>query len=534
MYSHQKKLIINIERQLQSWQQTTDQMISITAINHFLSSVKLTGRIVGLIGISQCAKDLLVKLEKIKTTSLSSKTASLLLSPLEACTNISEEHTEPIAHLRTGEEPLIVLVDEDVTLLAYLKSEMEKQGWMVIATVNPHKALEAFYKMEPDCFITDINMALGANKSMFHLIQKKITEAFIPTIVMSSSDEEGFRKMCFKFGADDFIIKPFHLEEFLLRVEQKLKRREQVKHMLLIDEMTGIYNRKYLVEAFERSIQELERYTTPFSFALLDLDHFKKINDTYGHVTGDVVLKEFTKFISENCRHGDVLVRYGGEEFIMMLPKTTLSQAEVVVNRLLETFSKEIFTFERERFHVTFSAGLVEVTNPVKPWRYWLSLADDALYEGKRNGRNQVVVKNEHNNLSSNRPKVHMTIVENDDLVSSILKSYVKKHFADEYVDLHVHTFKCAKQFLSQIKEDYHPHLLIIDADMPHFDGYEALRMMSKENLLEQYTIVMLIDDQNKECIAKALRLGADDYLSKPFSIQDFHTRLKQYIHRLQ
>lgn len=535
MLSYQKELIQKIEHQYEAWHNEA-AFISRRELIDFLSSVRVTGKMVGLEGISQCARDLLSHLRDGQKEQFLNKDVFQFLAPLEACALLQNriEEVDPRHLDRSGEEPLVVIVDEDVTLLSYLKSEMEKQGWMVIATVNPHKALHAFYKMEPDCLIADFQMTNETDQEVFRLLRRKINEKYIPAIVMSTIDTNEVRTLAYANGADDFIAKPFHIEEFLIRVEQKLIRREQIKRMLLIDELTGVYNRDYLYEVFAICINDFERNGSPFSMVILDLDHFKAVNDTYGHLVGDKVLKSFTNILEHNSRHSDVLMRYGGEEFVLILPSTTAEQAQGIVHRLSKLFSEQTFEVEKERFQVTFSAGIVEINDRAKPLTYWFSLADAALYDGKKNGRNIITIGNDEMIKDLNKLELCMTIVEDDDLISSILKSHIKKQVKEDWFDIKVEEYRNAGDFLAVAHERHEKQFLILDAELAENEGLQVLQELKEADKLDDYTVVMLIDEENEESIAKSLRLGADDYITKPFSIHDFHVRLQNYIHRLK
>lgn len=119
-------------------------------------------------------------------------------------------------------------------------------------------------------------------------------------------------------GADDFIQKPIDLEEFAVRIERHLQRKQIYDQSVLLDELTNLYNRRYLKVVYDRSMEEWKRNNQQFSIAILDIDYFKKINDRYGHVTGDLVLSTFALFLAENTRSNDLVFRYGGEEFIIL------------------------------------------------------------------------------------------------------------------------------------------------------------------------------------------------------------------------
>jgi len=156
------------------------------------------------------------------------------------------------------------------------------------------------------------------------------------------------------------------------------------------DGLTGIFNRNYfetkLIEEFDRHI----RYNRPLSMIMIDIDHFKKINDTYGHQAGDFILKKLATLIDERIRTIDIVSRYGGEEFCCLLPETTIDSAMALAEFLRIGVETEIFQFKDKRLRITISQGVSEINSDVDSAEALLKLADDALYESKKNGRNRI------------------------------------------------------------------------------------------------------------------------------------------------
>jgi len=156
------------------------------------------------------------------------------------------------------------------------------------------------------------------------------------------------------------------------------------------DGLTGIFNRRYfetkLTEEFDRHV----RYDRPLSLIMIDIDHFKKINDTYGHQAGDFILKKLATLIDERIRTIDIVSRYGGEEFCCLLPETTIDSAMALAEFLRIGVETEIFQFKDKRLRITMSQGVSEINSDVDSAEALLKLADDALYESKRMGRNRI------------------------------------------------------------------------------------------------------------------------------------------------
>ena len=156
------------------------------------------------------------------------------------------------------------------------------------------------------------------------------------------------------------------------------------------DDLTKVANRRYIMEVMEFEVGRSHRYKTPLCAALLDIDHFKSINDTYGHHVGDDVLKHVAKLYQEGMRKMDMVGRYGGEEFVLVLPHTHISAAKQVLERLRKTTEAQVFENMLDR-QVTVSIGLAELSDS-EAMDDFLKRADDVLYEAKRSGRNRIVM----------------------------------------------------------------------------------------------------------------------------------------------
>ena len=188
------------------------------------------------------------------------------------------------------------------------------------------------------------------------------------------------------------------LETLNLSLEQKVKdRTEQIENLLRTDQLTGCFNRRYLIEKMPQEIKKALRYKKSLSLIMCDLDHFKKVNDTYGHQIGDLVLKEFVRCINEACRNDiDWVARYGGEEFIIVMPETDLEGAGFLAERIRSAIAEKSIAFDSQEIHITVSFGVTGFNTSTPPERisieYLIKEADRCLYRAKEEGRNRVVI----------------------------------------------------------------------------------------------------------------------------------------------
>jgi diguanylate cyclase (GGDEF)-like protein len=159
------------------------------------------------------------------------------------------------------------------------------------------------------------------------------------------------------------------------------------------DSLTGVYNRKFLENQLENELKRFKRGLRPFSLIMLDIDFFKNINDTYGHLCGDFVLKSLTSSVLSTIRSTDILARYGGEEFFCLLPETNIESAIHLAETLRKVIENKTFTFQGITIQLTISLGVTAMHEEINSSEALLKNADDALYEAKRTGRNKVITK---------------------------------------------------------------------------------------------------------------------------------------------
>jgi diguanylate cyclase len=189
---------------------------------------------------------------------------------------------------------------------------------------------------------------------------------------------------------DEMIQARQEVQEAENRIHALESKLEQMSELVREDQLTGSLNRRGLDDVFEREVARSERRHTPFCIAMLDLDDFKKLNDTHGHLAGDEALVHLVKVVKETLRTMDVIARFGGEEFLIMLPDTPLEEATQTVTRVQRELTKQIFMHNNERLLITFSAG-VALRAPNEDQAALIKRADDALYKAKRAGKNRVV-----------------------------------------------------------------------------------------------------------------------------------------------
>jgi two-component system cell cycle response regulator len=252
----------------------------------------------------------------------------------------------------------------------------------IFEAVNGEEALALIKKENFNIIITDLHMPVMDGFELVKNIRMKIPIEEMPILVLSSDSENLTLIKTLKIGANDFILKNFKKEEFFVRLNNLLDVYDTInlyKTKMYIDPLTGAYNRLYL-EIIKSEINQWSKYTV----IMIDIDHFKRINDTYGHLKGDEVLKHFVKVIKSNIRKNDYLIRYGGEEFLIILPEADKKVAVKILQKIKVKLLASKFDLK-----YTFSAGVadedMDLIDKIK-------LADERLYKAKENGRDQFVL----------------------------------------------------------------------------------------------------------------------------------------------
>jgi len=289
--------------------------------------------------------------------------------------------------------------DEDFSTIQQILNKHEQ------LRLNRVKSIQgAFDLLEKDHFdliFLDYLLPDGTGLEFLEKVNTKGLET--PVVVITGQGDELIASRIIQAGAYDYLPKNKASDKALLRIianaleKASLKRemhraQKKLAEMSMRDELTGLFNRRYFAEALDREISGAERYGHGLALCIIDLDHFKIVNDTRGHLCGDRVLKQFGRLLAKSIRKYDVACRYGGEEFAIILPDTSLERAVALCERFRERVKAFEFTWEDQNLHITASIG-VTARHPEggTGGEKLLELADKALYQAKRQGRDRVV-----------------------------------------------------------------------------------------------------------------------------------------------
>lgn len=293
---------------------------------------------------------------------------------------------------------LLLVVDDVPTNLKVVGSILSREGYVMTYAISGKQALERLEAACPDLVLLDLMMPGMSGIEVCRVIKANAAYAELPIIFLTASQEQEHLVDAFDAGAIDYVTKPFQAPELLARVKTHLKLKfttdrlrqalDEVQQMVSMDTLTGVFNRRYLFQAAAQELARTRRYGSSFAVVMLDVDHFKQVNDTYGHLSGDAVLKEVANTIGQQLRSSDVLGRYGGEEFAIILPETSGSQAVQVGERIRQQLEALTFQVDSYAIQVTVSIGIGSYTAPTDSVDVIFKRADQALYFAKASGRN--------------------------------------------------------------------------------------------------------------------------------------------------
>ncbi|MGG1660814.1 response regulator [Brevibacillus sp. NRS-1366] len=539
MMKYRETLLFHIHKQLEAWF-AQDGPISHDDLYRFLHSLKGTSGTIGLSDLSDLSQTLLEQMDEMPAKEWhSNEWRAFLLELIALC---YKQHPEQEVLLEDPtlkrencyeNQPLVLILDDDVTLLMYLKENLEKLNWSVIATVYPDKALDFFHDMNPDCLILDLNIPETGGFQVMQTLSEKIKKQYVPTTVISIDCDRQTRFRAYRLGADDVMCKPLDIEELAVRLERQLGRKRWMDRILFLDELTGVYNRNSLGDTYQRLLTDALRTATPFSLGFLDIDHFKSVNDTHGHLIGDKVLCRFASFIQTSAEKNDILFRYGGEEFLLLMPRTTAQEAKLRLEQMLDSFCSLSFDSPGGLFSLSFSAGVVQIEGSEKSFPYWVEAADTALYSAKNLGRRRIEVAASTGAPEAPNVKLKVAIIDDDSMIRTMLADSVQASF-DGWMHADIQLFQDGEAFFSN---SWHlgpeSYLVILDGIMPKMDGLEVLQKIKTLPHAKRYTVIMLTGRTEEQDIVRALQLGADDYMTKPFSMRELEARIKRLVKRV-
>lgn len=288
-------------------------------------------------------------------------------------------------------EPFRVLVIDDEPQIAELHaSVLEEYGMSVQVIHNPAVVVEVMRDFRPELVLMDMYMAGCTGQELSMIIRQMPEYVSIPIIYLSSETDMIKQQSALSVGADGFLVKPINSHELVSSVSVRAERMRTLRALMVRDSLTGLFNHTATKQFLESALANARRLNRTVCFAMIDLDYFKSVNDTYGHPVGDQVLLALSRVLRQQLRQNDLVGRFGGEEFAVVLLDVNIQKAHEILDTLREDFCSIKFWANDAEFSVTFSAGVAQFPGCDEADDL-CEEADKALYVAKRNGRNQVV-----------------------------------------------------------------------------------------------------------------------------------------------
>ena len=284
----------------------------------------------------------------------------------------------------------VVIAEDDPTLGQFYQLTLEHAGMEVRVIDSPETMLNELAGLTADIIVMDLYLGNCTGLELSQIIRQFPAYTTVPILFLSTESRITLQLEARHLGADDFLVKPLKPDQLILAVTSRAQRYRDLKKLTDRDSLTGLLNHTNILRALDREISAAARTKTHVVMAMVDIDHFKKVNDTYGHAVGDQVILKVTHLIRNRLRRVDHVGRYGGEEFAVVMPNTEMDAALVILEELRESCAAMIHESEQGPFSVTFSVG-VAAFPAIKNSTDVTQAADEALYKAKRGGRNQIV-----------------------------------------------------------------------------------------------------------------------------------------------
>lgn len=305
-----------------------------------------------------------------------------------------ENTLENMLSLQLSEPYRVLIVDDDEDLAARYSLVLRNSQMQVQTLSDPRQLFEVMHAFNPEMVLLDMNMPDFTGIELAQMLRLNDEWLRVPIIYLSAETDINRQMAALLKAGDDFITKPISDSALTTAVFSRVQRARSLSMALSRDSLTGLLKHADIKEQVALEVERAQRSGKPASVVMLDLDHFKRVNDTYGHAAGDNVIRALANLMRQRLRRIDSIGRYGGEEFVAVLPDCPAQQARRIFDEVRQRFSALSFHAGSRTFSVTLSAGISE-TDAASGGGVVLERADQALYGAKHNGRNQVKIADE-------------------------------------------------------------------------------------------------------------------------------------------
>ncbi len=302
---------------------------------------------------------------------------------------------DKLDHITTNKQPepyRVLIIDDEQDMTAMYNMFLRRDGIDTVAINDPMHIMQPLHDFRPDLILMDLYMPHCNGLELASVIRQQETFVGIPIVFLSAETNLEQQLIAMNRGGDDFLTKPIDSSHLISIVNARAQRSRDLRASMIRDSLTGLLNHTTTKEALHREVLYASRRKSTISFAMIDLDKFKSVNDTYGHTVGDRVIKSLSRILQQRLRKTDIIGRYGGEEFAVMLPDTEGKHAVNVLDEIRNDFSLIRQQAEEQEFSVTFSCGIADFPSYADA-SIINKVADEALYEAKNRGRNCIILR---------------------------------------------------------------------------------------------------------------------------------------------
>lgn len=301
--------------------------------------------------------------------------------------------TAQLLERATAPAERVLIVDDDADLAAHIQLTLMAAGMVAEVLSQPADILSVLSRFRPELVLMDLHMPRYSGTELAGVIRQYDQYANLPIVYLSAETDPVRQLRAIRGGADDFLLKPVADVQLVVSVRARVARSRQLKDWIQRDSLTGLLRHAAVKSAYMEQIARVRDANHPTTVVMLDIDHFKHVNDTYGHPVGDRVIAAMGVLLRQRLRHTDIIGRYGGEEFLIVLPDCPLDNAVGIMEALRTHFAALSYSWEGGQFSCTLSAGMACTADfPTLNASDLLEKADQALYKAKAGGRNRIDV----------------------------------------------------------------------------------------------------------------------------------------------
>lgn len=417
----------------------------------------------------------------------------------------------------------ILAVDDDPQILLLLKEILEPEGISLTGLQDSSEFWETLKSIQPDLLILDINLSTLSGLDLCQSVRNDFQWSWLPILFLTGNADRETIQQVFAVGADDYVTKPIVDKELSIQVLNRLKRSRLLRSQAETDVLTGVNNRQQSTQALNQLLQLAHLSQQPLCLAVLDLDYFKRINDRYGHIQGDRVLRQFGQFLKQKFRSGDVVARWGGEEFVVGMYGITRSDGIERLAEILEEWrSLGIVTSTGEPLYVSFSAGIAQYPCDGSSLQILYRTADATLYRAKQCGRD-CILSTAWQPLSQQTEVDVLLAYPNTPFAYSLQKALKTRGYHSRWVQ----SFRAMLALSEDSRMDLESNVLLLSDELPDVNIIDLLKQLD-EKVRQQTHVILLLNQPDK--IEAAQALGIQDYFLTPCSAAVIMQRLRQLL----